>query len=247
MWYMPYVRVRRAVAIYSLFVVAVALVVVAVRFWPGNVHLDVAGTARFDGVHISLAMVLSGAAALVGGLATVLGLNLAAENDGHLELAWTKPVSRDGYALGVFAVDIAAMVVCIAFTVVIAAIVVDIVVGHQAIDLDFDRGLLRALAYCGLPLCIYAWIAALSASFKRNRGSVAGLFWPVMAVLAFLAALPFTLVHTIASALDTINPLVIYTTSSHGAQTATATFLSGWAVAVLLLLAALAQWRRLEI
>ncbi|HTD32310.1 MAG TPA: hypothetical protein VK665_01515, partial [Candidatus Elarobacter sp.] len=43
-------------------------------------------------------------------VATILGGPLAKENDGHLELAWTKPVSRDLYALAAFGADVVAIV-----------------------------------------------------------------------------------------------------------------------------------------
>ena len=246
MWYMPFVRVRRAVTIYAFLAIGISLVAVAIRFWPGVItHHGQA--VDLSGIRVSLGMLLTGAAALVGGFATVLGLNLAAENDGHLELAWSKPVSREGYALGVFAVDIAAMIACIVLTIVCGALVVDIFVGHQAIELDADGSLGRALAFCGFPLCMYAWIAALSVSLKRNRGTVAGIFWPVMLVVGLLRVIPVPAVHTIALALNTVNPLVLYTESSGAAHSSVATLLFGWLLAAVLLAAAVGQWRRLEI
>jgi hypothetical protein len=167
-------------------------------------------------------------------------------------------VSREGYALGIFAVDIIAMAACIVFTVLCFGVVLDVFAGHQAVtfssppdgravNLHFGNTLLKTLAYCGLPLCVYAWIAAMSASLKRNRGGVAGLFWPVMFVLAALPQIPVPAIHTVATALDLFNPAVIYTTSSSVPEPTIWNFAWGWAVAAALLAAALFQWRRLQL
>jgi hypothetical protein len=253
MWYMPYLRVRHAVLVYAYVVIGISLAAIALHFWPRAVRIE--GHERV--LHVAVSDFVAAGAAFVGGFATVLGLNLAAENDGHLELAWTKPVSRGGYALGVFAVDIAAMAACIAFTAVCAAVVVDVYFGYQAVTLTDGHALLKALAFCGLPLCVYAWIAALSASMKRNRGAVAGLFWPLMFLLSALPLLPIPPVHVLASAIDIFNPLAIFSTTNSSVQVGLVstnagppsiwTFAWGWAVAALLLTAALFQWRRLEL
>jgi ABC-type transport system involved in multi-copper enzyme maturation permease subunit len=243
MFYMPYLRVRSAVLIYAYMGIGITLFAVALRFWPGAVHYD---GHELSNVHVDLTMLLSGSAALVGGFATVLGLNLASENDGHLELAWTKPVSRDGYALGVFAVDIGAMAACLLFTVLCVAIVVDVYAGGQAISLGSGDHLLGALALCGFPLCVYAWITALSASVKRNRGSIAGMFWPLMIAVAALHFVPFAPMHAVANALYYINPLELYTARSHQ-PAPLGDYLWGWALSAALLVVALVQWRRLEL
>jgi hypothetical protein len=249
MWYMPYRRVRSAVLVYVYIAVGISLAAIALRFRiTGPIHLQDHG----------LSSLVIPAAACVGGFATVLGLNLAAENDGHLEVAWTKPVSREGYALGVFAVDLIAMAVCIVFTALCLGAVLDVYAGHQAIVLvaspdagtvNFHAGntLFKTLAYCGFPVCVYAWITAMSASLKRNRGSVAGLFWPVMFVLAFLPQLPVPPIHTVAVALNLFNPIEIYTTSNHPPEPSAWTFAWGWGVAAVLLAAAVVQWRRLQL
>lgn len=243
MFYMPYLRVRNAVLIYAYIVSGITLFGVALRFWPGALHSD---GHELSNVHVDLTMLLSGSAALVGGFATVLGLNLASENDGHLEVAWTKPISREGYALGVFAVDIGAMAVCLLFTLMCLGIVVDVYAGGQAVSLGSGNQLLGGLAFCGFPLCVYAWITALSASAKRNRGTIAGMFWPLMIAVAALHFVPVAPIHAIAKALFYINPIELYTTNSHEAAPV-GNYLWGWAVSAALLFVALAQWRRLEL
>jgi hypothetical protein len=251
MWYMPYRRVRQAVLVYGYIIVGLTLAAIALRFWPGAVHMGPGENM----IHIVAPAFVVAAAAFVGGFATVLGLNLAAENDGHLEVAWTKPVSREGYALGVFAVDTAAMAVCIIFTAICAIVVVDVYAGYQAVALGSGAEVVRMFAFCGLPLCVYAWIAAGSASLKRNRGVVAGLFWPIMIVLGTLPLLPVPPIHALASVLNLFNPIALYSSTKSVAQgsmtydpvAATWPYLWGWGVSALLLAAAVAQWRRLQI
>jgi hypothetical protein len=253
MWYMPYLRVRHAVFVYAYIAIGISLAAIALRFWPGAEH----ASSAVQSVRIDLSMIFAIATAFVGGLATVLGLNLAAENDGHLELAWTKPVSREGYALGVFAVDIVAMAIAILFTTLLAAVVIDVYAGFQVVRLSNPGDSVQALLYCGLPLLVYAWVTALSASLKRNRGAAAAIFWPLMLALALLSLIPVAAVHAVATTLNLLNPVVLYSTS-HGSsdvQTSSATahlapvwgFAWGWAVAALLLAASVFQWRRLQL
>jgi hypothetical protein len=242
MWYMPYLRVRTAVFVYVYIGLGIFLVALALRFWPGAVHLG----AHERLAQVSLDEIVSAGTAFGGGFATVLGLNLAAENDGHLELAWTKPISREGYALGVFAVDIVAMIACIVFTALCSIVGIDIAFAHQAVGLGSPQSLLDMLAFCGFPLCVYAWIVALSASFKRNRGVVVGIFWPLMFVLALLPHVTHPPFKYVASLLDYLNPLSLFSLSS-SSEPPLALYAWGWAVAALLLGAALVQWRRLEL
>jgi hypothetical protein len=244
MWYMPYLRVRRAVIVYVSIAAGITLTAIALRFWPGAAPIVTHVESRHTYVDVS--MLISAAIALAGGLATVFGLNLAAENDGHLELAWTKPVSREGYALGVFAVDIAAMAVCIVFSAVCAVVVVDVYAGNQVVGSNDGEALLGTLAYCGLPVCVYAWVAALSASFKRNRGAISGIFWPVMIALIALRSVTVPTVHAVAAALNLFNPIAIYSTSVSDPHAALWSYAWGWLVAAVLLATALIQWRRLE-
>ncbi len=246
MWYMPYLRVRRAVQIYASIVVGFSLVAIALRYWPGALHLN-AHDVRAAGTDVSLSSLIAGAAALVGGLATVLGLNLAAENDGHLEVAWTKPVSREGYALGVFAVDIGAMLTCIVLTVVCAVLVLDADLGRQAIILGSGTDALKTAAFCGFPLCVYAWITALSASLRGGRGTVSGIFWPLMLALVIVAALVhIPAVQLVTNVLNAVNPLELYSLTSQGPRPSVWLALWGWGVSAALLAAAMLQWRRLQ-
>jgi hypothetical protein len=95
------------------------------------------------------------------------------------------------------------------------------------------------------PLSIYAWIAVLSASLKRNRGTVAALFWPVILGISAWQFIPVKAFATIAGALAYINPLRLYTDSS-SAPASIPNLAFGFLLAAVMLGLALVQWRRLE-
>ncbi|HEY9084877.1 MAG TPA: hypothetical protein VIN40_02910 [Candidatus Tyrphobacter sp.] len=198
---------------------------------------------------------------------TVLAAPLSKENADHLEIAWTKPLSRTGMALGMFAVDaagiIASMALSIIFTIAsIALFELPIVV--------IDSQTLPVLALCVLmPLAWYALLTAASASMKRGRGAVLGLGWLAALIVPSiglgLSAAPIPVFHALGVAfsvltvLDPIAYLHLSMTSSPGNAEPTIGFAFGVLsspalvrAAILLLLAAaysalsLLQWRRLE-
>ena len=93
MYYKEFLRVRTAV-IWLALALGVMLVVHAALhlFVPGIHGNSSGGTTNF--------VPFFAVAALVVGtfMATIFGSTLARENDGHLEVAWTKPHSRTEYA-----------------------------------------------------------------------------------------------------------------------------------------------------
>jgi hypothetical protein len=111
-------------------------------------------------------------------VATVLGAPFARENDGHLEIAATKPVARTALAVRYVAVDCAgiAVVWLMAFAVAVAT--------HVAISGPYfrfgpaDFGAI-ALALLGC-FAWYAMLAAATATMKRSYGAVLGISWPVV-------------------------------------------------------------------
>src|SRR5476649_2104808 len=191
MWYIPFLRAWRAFATYSIIVVGVAIVGIAIRYSPG-VQIRPDQVAKVSVDLIAIATVVT---ALIAILATVMGLSLAAENEGHLELTWTKPVSRESYALAVFGVDTLAMIAAYIVSMVAAVIVCDVWVGRQVVIPISPLWLVAAVLV--LPIYVYAIIAAGSASLKRSRGMVAGLFWPVTLGLVAASFVRIDIVHNI--------------------------------------------------
>lgn len=195
--------------------------------------------------------------------ASMLGGVLAKENDGHLELAWTKPVSREHYALAAFAVDMLTIVASQALfvvTVLVSALL--FFVPH--VSLEPQAALHIALALVG---CI-AWYAALtgwSASLRRGPGLVIGLGWlfgtivPGITQLLDNSTIPVVAVlHAVLLAITYLDPLAYIGLHSTGGVQVSGTpvgalHLSGAtacyglaALVIFYLAVAVAQWRRVE-
>ncbi len=108
-------------------------------------------------------------------IGTILSCPLTNENSNHLEVVWTKPIGRESYALGAFAVDalgiLAAMALTIVFVVISTAL-------FELPIIVIDSQTLPVLALCVFaPLAWYALLTAAAASLKRGRGAVLGLGW----------------------------------------------------------------------
>ncbi|HUN28839.1 MAG TPA: hypothetical protein VMV65_03455 [Alphaproteobacteria bacterium] len=119
--------------------------------------------------------------------ATVFGGSLACEQP-HLEIALTKPVTRERYALGTIGVDLAGIALAALMTIV-AAIVCQAMfeVPHFNFDHTFQ---LSTLLFLVLPLAWYAMLNAATTSMKRGVGVVLGFAWPVAFVVIALSHIP---------------------------------------------------------
>ncbi len=188
--------------------------------------------------------------------ATLVSCTLARENDGHLEMAWTKPVSHDAYALRSIGTDLAGVVV----TIVVATIVFTLInLMFQLPRFYVDaRGLAQIGLAFAVPMAWYALLTAASASLKRGAGAVVGTAWPVAIILPGLVAafaqhtaspLSVAIANTLR-AVDTLNPLVYFETFTSGTALIprSAGMYLTTAVILLLVYVALAvlQWRRVE-
>jgi ABC-type transport system involved in multi-copper enzyme maturation permease subunit len=144
-------------------------------------------------------------------VATVLGAPFGRENDGHLEIALTKPISRTRLALETIGADLAGIVAAWVLTVVA------LIVAHTIFEApNFVYGPTDTVAIVVGLLGAFGWYALLcaaTASMKRNYGSVLGVAWPIaIGVLAITHAdignSPLAqLVRGAASALSWIDPL----------------------------------------
>lgn len=195
--------------------------------------------------------------------ATMLGGALAKENDGHLELAWTKPVSRDRLALTSIGVDMATILVSQLATVLLIVLVCAMFIMPTFYS---DALTLPAIALALLgPLAWYACLTAFSASLKRGLGMVVGLGWlAAIAIPGIEQATAFVTndvgiaIHAVFKVLTYIDPIQYVHISFHGAagnagmRSMAATDSIGTSLVLLLLLtaayvaAAVLQWRRVE-
>jgi hypothetical protein len=195
-------------------------------------------------------------------VATVLGAPFGRENDGHLEIALTKPISRIRLALETVAVDFGGIVAAWVLTVVA------LIIGHTIFEApNYIYGATDTVTIAVGLLGTFAWYALLcaaTASMKRNYGAMLGVAWPIALGLlgianADLGYAPLAqIIHTTAKALSWINPLfylhfgpLFSSTAGSAAGLNAITVLAGYIpiLAVLLLVyVALAvwQWQRVE-
>jgi hypothetical protein len=106
---------------------------------------------------------------------TILSDPLAKENDGHLELAWTKPVSRERFAMAAIGVDTLAIAISqlLCIGVVLIATLLFAVPRFsygEHVGWNIVVGLLAPIAW-------YAMLTAASSSLKRGPGLVVGMGW----------------------------------------------------------------------
>jgi uncharacterized integral membrane protein len=188
-------------------------------------------------------------------VATVLGAPFARENDGHLEVALTKPIDRTALALQTIGADVAGIVAAVALGTVFG------IAMHTVFFppwITFHYGDATAIVMCIMsPLAWYAMLAAATASLKRGYGAIQGIAWPVAAIVAGLSLIDGSdnpmaaLIHATFWTLSRIDPLVYMRIEANDMQgVADSTWLPK--VTMLAVLAAgygvlaIVQWRRVE-
>jgi hypothetical protein len=187
-------------------------------------------------------------------VATAYGASFAKENNGHLEIAFLRPVSRERLALSVIAADCAGILIAEILTVIA------VVIGQTffefphfrltGIDANF------VLAIVIVPLAWYLFLNAASASLKRGSGAIIGFSWPVAAVLIALGSADLggtslgRAVHAISWTLSRFIPLTYGSfDGKNGDLVLRATHLDALIPVTLLVVygvLAIAQWRRVE-
>lgn len=191
-------------------------------------------------------------------LATILAGTLAREND-HLELAWTKPVSRERYALMAITIDMGAIVAGFLLTLVVATACIAL---FTAPVYAWSHASLATIGFALLgPIAWYAMLTAASASLKRGLGAVIGISWPVAIVVTSLATGPVgtsAIAHVLYATfhfLNYFNPVgYLSHLSAHVSDPGDIFVASSPVTGLLMLLlltivyvaAAVVQWRRVE-
>ncbi len=193
-------------------------------------------------------------------VASILGGAPAKENDGHLDLAWTKPFSREHYAVAAFAIDVAAIVVA-QVAMILVTLLATLMFFVPRFAAEQGSGPIIGVALVG-PFAWYAMITAASSSFKRGPGMIMGILW-VAAVLvpsvSGILAEPAQVnaiaagFHAVFKALSYLDPFTYMSFSVHQAQvkaqsgfTMGANLLILAALVVVYLAVSLVQWRRVE-
>ncbi|MHB8462262.1 MAG: hypothetical protein ACYDA1_06425 [Vulcanimicrobiaceae bacterium] len=133
---------------------------------------------------IPLWVFLIGASITAMIVATILGISFAAQNDGHLEIAFTRPASREVEALRAIGIDIAGILLIMAIQGIIGVIAFALwIFPHVTLGADDLRVVALEVA---VPIAWYAFTLAATSSLKRGYGALAGILWPVsIAIMAF--------------------------------------------------------------
>jgi hypothetical protein len=277
MYYKEFLRVRNTFVAFAICMLALALFVgmlsghatahVSIDA-PAHAahHAAIVGTnadtsttnVRTPGIEIDdadhgvpFAVLLAVASFMAAVFATVVGTCLAAENCGHLEIAWTRPASRVAYAARLMAVDVAGIVAIFAFTFAcsVALIYAKGWQGYVFNGEDVTPFLGRFAAY---PLAWFGLVAALTASVRARAGAIAGFSWAaaiLLIILLTLDSLP-PAIHTVLAVVNYLNPLYYGSYAENGGHfigvpnPLAITGLLG--IAIVGSSVALAQWRRLE-
>lgn len=143
-------------------------------------------------------------------LGTMLGAPFARENDGHLEYAFTKPVSRVVLALQMIGIDCAAIFAGMIGT---AIVFVGILALFTAPHLSFEAIGPHLVNAVGVTFAWYGLIAAATASMRRGYGVIVGMSWPVLLGVGALATASFgdapiaVAIRNVFRTLHTVSPL----------------------------------------
>jgi len=244
MYYKEWLRVRRALTV-LIIIGGVALVLHQISVFV--FRAETAGTTP-----LSLIFAIAGIIATL--YAGWFGASLSAENSGHLEVAWTKPVSRNHYGLLIMGIDLAGIGVAFALGV---AGVFTVIAQHGALNsVRIDAAAWENLArYLLLPFAFFGLWQALTASLRSAGGSVVGYSTAASAILLAIGAagLPSVWGATVRI-LNYVNPMVYGTYTTDNVNNVVIHPFAAWqlnlaglaAIGIAGIAIALAQWRKLE-
>jgi hypothetical protein len=254
MFYIAQLRVRNSLMWLAITLAIMLGIVFLVNALSPHGHVNVSVDDSAPSSPTTFVELLGAASLLVGGImATVLGNSLARENDGHLEVAWTKPVSRTTYATAVMLVDGVGLLLSVVLGF-FALVLILIDVRSPIIFSVPPSSLMDIARFMLFPLAWYALIVALSARL-RGGGVVQGLVWPIWLGLTAIAVAPLPPVwHALATIISLLNPLTYLQYHQNDFSLMTSTImapalLSDIALAVFVIggwMLATAQWRRME-
>jgi hypothetical protein len=274
MVYVEWLRVRRRLMWFA----AIAIVLLAINLLPivfghvtSNGHGDFSvgvsngGTQVGTGIeglqHLAarwrapLSYLLGTASLLTLIFTSSLGASLNAQRE-MLNLAFTKPVSRERLALTFFGVDFAAIVACYAFSffvICLGPFAVLGLVGH----IDVDPYVLPVLlAGIGVPIMYYGILQCATAWIRGGAGLALGLSWPVFLIAAIPGSPPFgSIFNAMLDVVRFFDPIVYLRNALYYValpmDTTAAMFgpllLTVWAIGLVGCACAIVEWRRLEV
>ncbi len=199
---------------------------------------------------------------VAGFIALIVGMILAGgfarENDGHLEIALTKPVSRTELSIRIMLVNVTGILGAWIMGVVATYIVIALFMGfHFGVTV---RDCQLAVAVLLGATAWYALLCCATASLKRNYGIILGTAWIAGQFIPILARIPndapplLGVLRVIATPLSWIDPFTYARVSVALPSAAQMMRVYPYAVEIPILAAltiayalfAILQWRRVE-
>jgi hypothetical protein len=130
---------------------------------------------------------LFGSASVIAAICgTVLGRTLSDENEGHLPVVWTLPVSRTRYALGTFLIGVLGVIVVFSIALAVIGLFLVSFGITRFVSVPADSGL-QLVRFVLLPIAFYGEVTAFTTSFARTGRGVVGYVWVGAIVLSALA------------------------------------------------------------
>lgn len=140
--------------------------------------------------------------------ATIAAATIPYENEGHLESAFTKPISRTRYALGMALANSVGILGAFLVGAFCTAIVLS-TMGGKLSHSSSGPLVLQALRYVAFPFAWFGLIGALTARLRLSGfGTVISVAWPIAIMLSLVTLVPLAPAwHTLVSSLNVINPV----------------------------------------
>jgi hypothetical protein len=209
-----------------------------------------------DAKNSALEFGVAGFAALIAGM--ILAGCFSRENDGHLEIALTKPISRTTLAIQTMLVDCAGIVAVWVMSVIAMYALHALFMGFQ-FGITGKDGLLAVVVILS-AIAWYSLLCCATASLRRNYGVILGTAWivgqliPVISQIGDDAPQLFLVLRTIARPLSWVDPFtyarISIATPSPTHMMHVPPYQVGIPVLVILSLVyaafAIVQWRRVE-
>ena len=223
MYYTQFLRVTCGLKWLAIVQLGLMALIVLIAGANGAFSHQIHSTRHTD---IPLPALFAIAAFFASGFAARYARTLSEENEAHLPVAWTKPVSRVRYALTTIGVDAIGILASFALTLGVIFLFLAIfgATPYVAVTPDTPMQLLRYLA---LPFAFYGLLTALTASFgKAGRGIIGwGLLFSFIMALFSNFDLPAPW-KTIVTAINYVNPLS-YSSYQHTSGNDTVNVMAG--------------------
>jgi hypothetical protein len=259
-YYTQFLRITSGLKWLAIVLAALLAIIVAIAAANGAFSMHSHGSPDKGGAPLPALFALAGVVASI--FASRYARTLSEENEAHLPVAWTKPVSRVRFALTVVAVD--AIGILAAFVLTMAAIfTLFAIFGVTRFVLVPPDSGVQLLRFLMLPFAIYGLMTALTASFGKAGRGLIGWCWAAFGTFALLGLADFP--HPwkgVIATLNLVNPLTYagYTyktghesmqifTGPNGAVIQAAVgveFMALLVLAVVGLTAGVLLWRRVE-